>query len=421
MTALASFLAVLYAVLLPIGRSGLPLNAQWGDLLLVPLAIAVAMATKGGTRRWLSGEDWPLALYLLATLTAAAVSVEPAAGFKHLAKQLSVALAFLVFRRAAPDAELTRRVQIAFAAAMAAVVVAAMAVVLLRFPAALSPSSFGEAQVLPLFGRVRRLRGLFEAPEMLGNALLLAFVLTLGLREAADGKPKRGWTALAILLAAGEFFTYSHSVAGFGAAAAMFLQPRLPSRGARILTALGALAVVFVVNAASVIDPRPPARGTHYEAGDVAFEAFGLRVEGRLMSYAALKKVAWSGFLEHPLLGVGPGRFPEETQRAYREGHLPARYRSVPPHCDLLGRLAESGALGAASLVGLWAAWIRSLRAGLWAGTPLQRAAAAAVSGLLVNSVNADVMNFRFLWLAVAWMSAVPGHPPGEARPEALP
>lgn len=26
--------------------------------------------------------------------------------------------------------------------------------------------------------------------------------------------------------------------------------------------------------------------------------------------------------------------------------------------------------------------------------------------GLLVNSLNADVMNFRFLWLAVAWMSS---------------
>lgn len=402
-TGIVWWLAVLYVALLPVGRSGLPMNAQWGDLLLPPLALAIAMTDRRVGRRWWRSEDWPLALYLLITLVTAAISAEPSVGFRHLAKQLSVALVFVVFRSLAGDFALTRRLQITFVATVAAVAAVSMAVVFLRFPRVVPPSMLGEGQVLPLFGLVRRLRGLFEAPEMMGNTLLLAFILALGLRASAPRRSRQWWTALAAFLAAGEFFTYAHSVAGFAVAAVLFVGPSLPSRSLKALAGIGALAVVLVVNAASVMDPRPPAKGTHYEVGAVSFEFLGATVEGRLMSYAALKKVAWSAFLDHPLVGVGPGRFTVETARAFSEGRLTERYRRVPPHCDLLGRLAETGLIGAASLLLLWWAWIRGMRPRLFSGPPMQRAARVAVVGLLVNSLNADVMNFRFLWLALAW------------------
>ncbi len=421
MTGIVSWLALLYVALLPVGRSGLPMNAQWGDLLLPPLVLAAAVTHRSDGRRWWRAEDWPVASYLLITLVTAVVSAEPSVGVRHLAKQLSVALVFLVFRQLAADRALTRRLQIAFVAAVAAVAAASVAVVFLRMPKTMPPSVLGEAQALPLFGAVRRLRGLFEAPEMLGNALLLAFILALGLRASATGRSRGWWTAVAAFLAAGEFFTYSHSVAGFAVSAILFVGPSLRSRGPRLLAGLSALAVVLVVNAASVIDPRPPAKGTHYEVGAVSFEFPGAKVEGRLMSYAALKKVAWSAFLEHPLAGVGPGRFTAETERAFIEGRLTRPYRRVPPHCDLTGRLAETGLIGGASLIVLWAAWIRGLRPVLFTGPPMQRAASVAVIGLLVNSLNADVMNFRFLWLALAWTSG-PGAAPELARtPERTP
>ena len=405
MTGIVPWLALLYVALLPVGRSGLPMNAQWGDLLLPPLAFAVAMTRQGEGRRWWRPGDGPLALYLLATLVTAVISEEPSKGFEHLAKQLSVALVFVVFRILAPDIVLGRRLQIGFVAATAAVTATSIAVVFPGYPGAVPPSMFGESQVLPLFGLVRRLRGLFEAPEMLGNTLLFAFSLALGLRACAAGRSRGWWTALAAFLALGEFFTYSHSVAGFAVAAALFVGPGLRSGPLKALAGLGALVIVLVVNAASVMDPRPPARGTHYEVGAVSFEFLGTKLEGRLMSYGALKQVAWSAFLEQPLAGVGPGRFTVETERAFSEGRLTKRYRSVPPHCDLTGRLAETGLFGAASLLVLWAAWLRGMRPGLFTGPPMQRAAMAGVMGLLVNSLNADVMNFRFLWLALAWAS----------------
>ena len=119
MTRVVSWLAVLYVGLLPVGRSGLPLNAQWGDLLL-PLLVA-AVLYEDGPRRWMRVRDWPIAVYLTVTLATAALSSDPLAGLKQLVKQMSVVLILLVFRYLAHDPVLTRKLQAAFAMSMAVV------------------------------------------------------------------------------------------------------------------------------------------------------------------------------------------------------------------------------------------------------------------------------------------------------------
>ncbi len=97
MSGVLPWLAVLYVALLPVGRSGLLLNAQWGDLLFPALALAVWRATPGGS--WWRRSDWPLLAYLAVTALASVVSPDPAVGLSHLAKQVYVAAIFLVFRR----------------------------------------------------------------------------------------------------------------------------------------------------------------------------------------------------------------------------------------------------------------------------------------------------------------------------------
>lgn len=403
MSGVLPWLAVLYVALLPVGRSGLLLNAQWGDLLFPALALAVWRATPGGS--WWRRSDWPLLAYLAVTALASVVSPDPAVGLSHLAKQVYVAAIFLVFRRLSTLAgsELAVRILGAFVAAMALVCGVSILVVFLGdFGAGWAPM-LGELQLLPVVGVVRRLRGLFEAPEFLGNALLLAFLLALGFRGRAAAAEKPWWAALAGLLAVGEFLTYSRSVAGFCVATALFVAPEVRSRGLRASAWIMALAVVLVVNIASVIGPMPKGTATHYEVGSISMDVLGVKIEGKLMSYAALKQIAWSGLVDHPITGVGPGRFTTLTETAFREGRITARYRSVPPHSDLAGRLAEAGVFGGLSLVILWIAWLRALRPALSGETLLPRAAAAAVIGILVNSLNADVMNFRFLWIALAW------------------
>jgi len=398
---MVSWLALLYVALLPVGRSGLPMNAQWGDLLLPPLAVALALRRDG--RRWFRMEDWPLAPYLLVTLVTAALSAEPSAGFKHLCKQLSVVLIFVVFRRLADDALLTRTLGKTFVMVVAASVLVSILVVFFPFGFPLLSFRLGVSDVLPFFGLVKRLRGPFVTPEMLGNALLVAFVFALALRAGGNGGVRAFWTAVAAVLAAGEFLTFSHSVAGFAVAGVLFAVGAVPWRAARALAWSAAIAVLMTVNAASLVEPGPPVND--YGVGPVSLQFMGVRVQGELIHYAALKQVAWSAFLEYPLAGVGPGRFAVETERAFQEGRFSARYRDKPAQCDLAGRLAESGIPGGLSLLLVWTAWLRK---GLSVSSRsiMQRAAYAAVVGLLVNSVNADVMNFRFLWLAVAWMSS---------------
>ncbi len=398
---MVSGLAVLYVVLLALGRSGLPLNAQWGDLLLPLLVLAVARDHP--PRLWGRSGDGALALYLSVTLLAAALSAEPRVGLELFAKQLSGALILLVFRQLGDDGPLTGLLVRTFVLTFAALALASIVVVFLGGSSPIRPAWLGAVDVLPFLGRVWRLRGGFLTPEMLGNALVVALILALALRAGRGGKARWFWTAAATILVAGEFLTFSHSVAGFAVAAVLFLAPKLRSKALRSLAWSAAFSVVLVVNAASLVEPGPAVND--YGVGPVSFRFMGVEIRGELNHYAALKQVAWSAFLEHPLTGVGPGRFFRETERAFQEGRLNERYRNKPAQSDLLGRFAETGLFGGLSLLLLWASWLHS-GASLSPSSILPRAAFAAVVGLLVNSINADVMNFRFLWLALAWTSA---------------
>ncbi|HUQ85932.1 MAG TPA: hypothetical protein VM096_00145, partial [Vicinamibacterales bacterium] len=120
------------------------------------------------------------------------------------------------------------------------------------------------------------------------------------------------------------------------------------------------------------------------------------------MSYARIKQVAWRTFVEHPVAGIGLDRFQVATMRAYAEGMLPSHYRVIDPHSTLLGRLAESGIIGGITLLLLWSAWAMVARDVVRSGDVIGVAAAAALAGLVVSSLNADIMNFRFVWVLAA-------------------
>lgn len=403
MTRAASWLAFLYVILLPVGRSGLPLNAQWGDLLLVPLMVA-AWRVRGPLDRWWRPGDWPLAAYLGVTFVAALLAPDPEIGLAHLAKQIYVACIFVVFRSLAGDLRHVGELQRVLVSAVAVVAVVSIGAVYL-LPSGSAPLSLlgWAAGPMAFFGLVVRLRGAFEAPEFLGNALLVAFVVGLGLRAGNPGPRRPVFTAVLALLAGAEFLTFSHSVAGFFVASAFFVAPSILSRLHRGLCWGTAALVVLIVNLASVINPVRKDLTPESEVQRVSFDLLGTRVNAQLDHYVLLKRVSWSAFLEHPLTGIGPGHFIAETRRAYKERRITRWQVGYSPHSALLGRLAETGVVGGISLVLLWASWLRLRPGELAVMAPGRRAAYAVVLGLLVNSLNVDVMNFRFLWLALAW------------------
>ena len=415
MTRVVSWLAVLYVLLLPLGRSGLPLNAQWGDLVFLPLGMAAWKWAPPGS--WWRRGDWPIAAYLAVTLGTSLASPDPRAGFGELGKQVYLASLFLVFRALSSDPGLTHRLQrvLVLVVAMVAAVSIPAVFLLESGRAPLSPLGW-TGGALPYFGMVLRLRGAFEAPEFLGNALLVAFALALGLRVVDGGSKRLAWSAILVILAAAEFLTFSHSVAGFAVAAVFLVAGSVPSRALRAAAWGGALVVVLIVNAASVVNP-PRKRGPPPTVDRLSIDIAGVRVEAQLDQYVLMKRVAWSAFRDHPLTGIGPGRFAGESRRAHREGRLPRRIMpGLSAHCAPLGRLAESGIFGGLSLFLLWASWIRAGLQAVASRSPLLLAAFAVVVGLLVNSLNADVMHFRFLWIAVAWVGTASPEPAAEQR-----
>jgi hypothetical protein len=194
---------------------------------------------------------------------------------------------------------------------------------------------------------------------------------------------------------------------------------------------LAALLVVVVLGLNAILVVA--VRDVHYEfgrnraIGAPAFqhgfqESTGARllrveVSYNLMSYYLLKKIALETFWIAPATGIGVGRFSTATEDAYQRGEIHDVYRSIDPHSTWLGRLAETGVPGALTLLLLWGGVLCAFH-GLPPGSRwLGRALFAGILGLLINSVNVDIMNFRFLWVGLALLRVLAA---GDDGPDAL-
>ena len=175
--------------------------------------------------------------------------------------------------------------------------------------------------------------------------------------------------------------------------------------------AAGAALIVVALNFAATVSIRSvgdsPLRDNtiyHYAVDGGRAQIAGVNVEYQTMSYWRLKEVAWDAFTSRPLTGIGLDRFHVITEAAFQEGRLTEPYRAIDPHSTLPGRLAEAGLIGAATLIIFWiviALETRRLLAQDHRHAWMATAAVAALLGTLINTMNADVMNFRFGWVVL--------------------
>jgi O-antigen ligase len=215
----------------------------------------------------------------------------------------------------------------------------------------------------------------------------------------------------AVLMGIIALLTYSHAVAGIAVSALIAswrsIRSRPPLRTAAIAVAV---LVVAGLNFAASISIRSigasPFRDDsvfYYAVDRGRAEIGGVIVEYQTMSYLRLKQVAWDAFRSSPLVGVGLDRFHRVTEIAHARGRLTAPYRAIDPHSTFFGRFAETGIIGGSTLIVLWIAIavacdrLRARDPGNW----IALAVTAGIVGTAVNSINADVMNFRFLWVAL--------------------
>lgn len=136
--------------------------------------------------------------------------------------------------------------------------------------------------------------------------------------------------------------------------------------------------------------------------------------DGSIAKRYELNVAAWHVFLDHPLLGVGPGHFAEYYSIAYsnRVGlvEILKKYRGHNLYSETL---AETGILGLASFLaiiaailhGLWTAWRRLQHVNPeFADTAM--AFFLSLVGYLVSAIFAHLSYQRYLWLLVALCSA---------------
>ena len=207
---------------------------------------------------------------------------------------------------------------------------------------------------------------------------------------------------------AAALLTFSHALAGLAVAVLWSMWhtlgqwPRL-----RRVAVVAVVLVVLGLNFAATVSIKSVSYGSSSYADASAFHhgvdqgetrIGGATVTYTVMSYARIKQIAWRTFITSPVSGIGLDNFHWATMRAYAEGSLPQLYSEIDPHSTLLGRLAECGAIGGVTLLLLWASWAVMARDSM-RGSALGYAAAAALAGLVVSSLNADIMNFRFLWV----------------------
>lgn len=408
---LTRWLLLAFLVTIAINWPVLPFNARATDLIFIAAAIAV-LAQARFARPSLSSLDMAIAGYVAGSVVSMLLSPDPRAGLVELVRHGYLVVIYAVVALAVRQG-LSHTVATGLALSGGGLAVLGLAAVALFYLTGIRAEALTPMMPLPYLGYTLRLEALTASGSML--ACVLAVSIPFVLRHPAIASSTSRWWTAALVSAGAAMLTFSHSIAGVAVASVTACRVWLTRTPVRMAAMATAAAIVLAFTFAATVSIRSVGSlrdATVYQYGidggrvDIA----GIAVDYQTMSYWRLKEVAWDAFLSRPLVGIGLDRFHAMTEAAFQAGRLTTPYRVIDPHSTLLGRLAETGIVGGVTLLALWIAIAITCRRVLarrpspapsavegWMAT----AAAAALLGTLINSANADVMNFRFAWVAL--------------------
>ncbi len=411
----------IYILLVPWMWSPFPFNVQWADLFFLFILIAFIVTKSFRRVRFI-----PMDALVLAYVGGSAFSLlnAPVIGSLDIAKLVSLVLLYFVFGSLFEHEK--TRMQIVFWLVAGTFVVCGIGISFLVASMIweLPIDLLGMEMMVPGFGEVVRLKAGFPTPELLGNYFTISFPFLIGFLILRWHQRWKQWGVIGIVgVVAAETLTYSHSWGGFLAAAIVFCWDKwekFPLIWVRRVLVLGVVALLLVINLASIAYIRE----VSLKLGTIPVSSLGIPdhvIRGRewpqlqitatyqYIQYVSLKAFAWSTFLEHPIVGVGAGAFPEATKKAHHEGRIPENILNSDPHSAYFGQLAETGFLGSVTFVVLWAGVLLLAKRFLNSAEGQQskfvaRASLAGLVGLLINGINVDIMHFRFLWVGLAFL-----------------
>jgi O-antigen ligase len=401
------WLLLLFLATIAIDWPQLPFNARVTDAVFVVAAVAILAKAKRSRPRF-TALDLAVAGYIAGSVISVLLSPDPRSGVIELVRHSYLVAIYIVIVLAVRQGLSTT---VATGLASSGALLAAVGVIALIIQAVFGVGTdrIGPVMTLPYLGPTLRLTALTVSPAMFACVLAVSVPFVMLHPEIAVSRA-RSWLA-GFVMAIATAMTFSHSVAGVAVAAVTAAWQRLRGRSLRLAAVAAAAAIVIGFNFAATVSIRAIGDARirdntiyHYAVDGGRARIGGVDVEYETMSYFRIKQVAWDAFTSRPLTGIGLDRFHEITELAFQQGRLTERYRLIDPHSTLMGRLAEAGLIGGVTLIVFWIVIAREARRLLvqphdhaWMAT----AAAAALLGTLVNTMNADVMNFRFAWVVL--------------------
>lgn len=400
-------LLLVYLAALAVNWPDLPFNARLADLIFVPMALAL-LSQSSGRRPHFALLDAMALAYLASSVPAVLVSPDlHSSGIELIRQVYGVAIYATIAFAVAQGLSRTIAIGLALTGGVPAAI-GALYLVAHALTGVPLPVAVGQVMAIPYFGTVLRLSALTATPAMLACAITLSSPF-VWLRHAWELGDRRRWALLSLAVLIVALLTFSHAIAGVAVAVAIVGRGSWHRRRwLRPVVIASVAAIIVGANVAASVSPRSiggrVTDGAAYQYGvDLERTQIGsVEVTYQIISYLRLKQIAWQAFREHPLSGVGLDRFHHVTEEAFQRGRLTATYRAADPHSTALGRMAESGTIGTVGLVAFLASlMIAAQRLSANDHSPaIPLAAFAGLSGLIVNSLNVDIMNFRFFWAA---------------------
>ena len=310
----------------------------------------------------------------------------PSLGDVALAARDALALGFFAVLAAVNDEKMRRALALAALALLLLGVLSALVTPLVPGWSAFEIGPHERVQAIPRF------RGLSSTPAPAGVWALSALGLSGGL---PDGRTKKVLLVLSLLTA---LFTFS--IATLALPAVLAFAALKHSRLRTVVTGALGLGAAFVLyfhtlelvagsRQVTISHVHPAYEDEGLGARYLPIQDVGsksLHVRGHETAYGSLARRGLTCFLEHPLTGVGPGRFidrcPVMTMNTFGEW---TDRRS--PHNQMGAILSELGVVGLVLLVAALAVLSRRVRV-----VPGDRWANAALVGVAVCSLGSETL-----------------------------
>lgn len=432
---------MLYAVSLPLfffSSTGFVVLG-WKNVLVVDVVFAILVGTFGMWAVFTPGFRLKRAVladsaFLLLGITLAVMfSPEPRLGMPDLYRFGYSALLYLVAAHFRYDLRRLRIISWVWVGAAGLVSLVSL-VALIRYTVAGTPSPLLSVLEGPAYtGNLAvRMQGTFGNPNTFAPYLnsALVFGLILLLLEGTSLMNKFLTVMLAGIILGAGILTSSRGIAGIvftaGLVSLATIPPTRLGRAARYLVVSILLGSVLAVTTMSIWWIYPVRIVMRPAAGDLT-----VTINSTHSPYYLYHRGAIRMFLDHPLTGIGPGRFNrnlreylswEEAFRSFRwfsgddQGVWERYVGGSDPHSTWLGWLAKGGVVGMFLLIGCLARIFSRLVRGALSTFSVPFVFMAGFVGMVLTGFYVEIIHLRFFWLmlgiAVGWITQSAALPP---------